>query len=169
VAIGKQILLQVLAGCSAVAAAQVPGGAANGAPAEPLARVEAVQPPAWVLRGGERAPAAPGAALQADDAIETGGGGRVHLAASEGSTIKLGEGGRTQLPELQYVATPQATDQGVYTATLKVLRGAFRFTTRALGHAFQRDVTVDVGPTLTAGIRGTDIWGNRNPGKTCCA
>ena len=44
-------------------------------------------------------------------------------------------------------------------ATLKVLEGAFRFTTEAaVKNRSTRDITVRF-PTITAGIRGTDIWG----------
>jgi hypothetical protein len=40
-----------------------------------------------------------------------------------------------------------------------VLEGAFRFTTEAaVKHRTTRDITVQF-PTVTAGIRGTDIWG----------
>jgi cell division septation protein DedD len=53
----------------------------------------------------------------------------------------------------------QKPKEGFLAATLKVLEGAFRFTTEAaLRTRTTRNVTVQF-PTITAGIRGTDIWG----------
>jgi hypothetical protein len=41
---------------------------------------------------------------------------------------------------------------------MNVAQGAFRFTTEILARARRRDVSVTVA-TVTAGIRGTDLWG----------
>jgi hypothetical protein len=43
-----------------------------------------------------------------------------------------------------------------------VLEGAFRFTTDALAKERRRDVSIRVA-TVTAGIRGTDLWGKSDP------
>jgi hypothetical protein len=43
-------------------------------------------------------------------------------------------------------------------AALDVLEGAFRFTTGVLAKGRQREVNLRVA-TVTAGIRGTDLWG----------
>ena len=48
---------------------------------------------------------------------------------------------------------------GLYEGALKVLEGAFRFTTTALGERFAREVSIEAGPVATIGIRGTDVWG----------
>jgi len=53
----------------------------------------------------------------------------------------------------------QRPQQNFLSATLRVLEGAFRFTTAAVQRSrARRDITVQF-PTITAGIRGTDIWG----------
>lgn len=122
-----------------------------------LARVVAVQPPAWLLHTGTRGAVLPGATLVSGDLLETGADGRIHFEAAEGSTVKLGEQAKLELPELQVVPEPQQP-QGLYKATLHVLKGAFRFTTGLLDKARGRDITLRVGNTITSGIRGTDVW-----------
>jgi hypothetical protein len=112
--------------------------------------VEAVQYPAWLERGGNAVPLTPGTALQSQDRLRTGDNARVQLRMPEGSTVKLGE-------RAQFVID-RSDDRGVFRATLAVLSGAFRFTTDALRKDRKRDVTIKV-KNVTAGIRGTDLWG----------
>ncbi len=122
--------------------------------AAPDAVVEGVQLPAWFTRDAIRKPLALGTALKTSDEVATGAGSRLLLRLGDGSTVKLGENGRLQLAELV-----QKRRQGTIAATLKVLEGAFRFTTPAfMKQRGTRAITVQF-PTLTAGIRGTDIWG----------
>ena len=109
--------------------------------------VEAVQYPAWLERGGNAVPLTPGMQLEAKDRLRTGGNARVQLKLPEGSAVKLGE-------NAQFVIE-RAEDRGVFRATLAVIAGAFRFTTRTVG---KRDVAVKV-KNVTVGIRGTDLWG----------
>ena len=123
--------------------------AAHGACAQP-AIVEAVQYPAWLERGGNAVPLAPGTALQAQDRLRTGGNARVLLKLPEGSAVKLGE-------NAQFVFE-KAEERGIFRATLSVLTGAFRFTTDVLRKGQKRDIAIKV-QNVTAGIRGTDLWG----------
>ena len=119
--------------------------------AQPAAVVEGVQMPAWVERSGRTSPVAPGMALQAGDQLRTGAGSRLLVKLSEGSLVKLGENGRLTIAEM----TPT---QEVFRAALRVLEGAFRFTTDVAAKQRRRDVNISVA-TVTAGIRGTDLWG----------
>ena len=128
-------------------AAAVIGGAL--AHAEP-AVVEAVQYPAWLERGGNAVPLTPGTALQPQDRLRTGTDARVQLRLGEGSTVKLGENARFVIEKVD--------DRGLFRAALAVLDGAFRFTTDALRKSQRRDVSIRV-KNVTAGIRGTDLWG----------
>ncbi len=122
--------------------------------AAPDAVVEGIQLPAWVTRDGKRQPLAIGTELQNSDEVSTGGNSRLLLRLGDGSVVKLGENGRLQLSDLV-----QKRKQGFLAATLKVLEGAFRFTTDvAVKARGSRDIKVQF-PTITAGIRGTDIWG----------
>lgn len=118
---------------------------------QPAAVVEGVQMPAWVERSGRSSPVAPGMALQAGDQLRTGAGSRLLLKLSEGSLVKLGENGTLRIAEL----TPS---QEVFRAAMRVLEGAFRFTTDLTARQRRRDVNISVA-TVTAGIRGTDLWG----------
>ena len=119
--------------------------------------VEAVQMPAWVEHtGGARAPLAIGMRLSNSDRIYTGPGSRALLRLLDGSEIKLGENGILALADL---GTHKNQLHDVVTASLDVVKGAFRFTTRALSKLrVQRDIKVRV-VTITAGILGTDLWG----------
>ena len=122
--------------------------------AAPDAVVEGIQLPAWVTRDGKRQPLAIGTELQNSDEVSTGGNSRLLLRLGDGSVVKLGENGRLQLSDLV-----QKRKQGFLAATLNVLEGAFRFTTAvAVKARGSRDITVKF-PLVTAGIRGTDIWG----------
>jgi hypothetical protein len=127
--------------------------AALEAVAAPAAIVEGVQMPAWVEREGTRTPAAPGMELRGGDQLRTGAGSRMLVKLADGSLVKLGENGSLTLAAL--APAPRA---GVFRAALNVLEGAFRFTTEVAAKQRRRDVTIRIA-TVTAGIRGTDLWG----------
>lgn len=112
--------------------------------------VEAVQYPAWLERGGSAVPLTPGTTLQADDKLRTGANARVQLKVGEGSTVKLGENAQFVIERVE--------DRGVFRAALSVITGAFRFTTDAFRKGQRRDIAIHV-KNVTAGIRGTDLWG----------
>lgn len=128
--------------------------------AAPAAVVEGVQMPAWVERAEvgaiRRYPLAPGAELRGGDEVRTGSGARLYIKLAEGSLVKLGENASLRILEL-------APDRGgFFRAALNVLEGAFRFTTDLLAKERRRDVSIRVA-TVTAGIRGTDLWGKSAP------
>jgi hypothetical protein len=143
----RLIAVAVLAAAAAAAhAADEPGRAA------PPAVVEAVQMPAWVERGGSRVPLAPGMALAPEDDLRTGANARLLVRLAEGSSVKLGENARLR------IAQAQLRRDNVFASTMNLLAGAFRFTTDVLAKARRREVSISVA-TVTAGIRGTDLWG----------
>ncbi len=145
-------LAAVLVAWSLVAAAQFP------APA-PLASVAAVQLPAWIDRAGVRLPLAPGAELRAHDQVTTGVGSRLLLRTADGSTVKLGENAILALDDMRML------EDKVFAAAMKVAQGAFRFTTSALAKfRGRREVSIRFA-TVTAGIRGTDLWGKSTPDR----
>jgi hypothetical protein len=154
----KRIVSILLAAAAALAAGQ--------AAAAPAAVVEGVQMPAWLERAEvgalRRQPLAPGMALRGGDEVRTGSGSRVYLKLAEGSLVKLGENASLRILEL-------APDRGgFFKAALDVLEGAFRFTTDVLAKERRRDVRIRVA-TVTAGIRGTDLWGKSSPERqTVC-
>ena len=123
--------------------------------AEDDTRLTTVQAPAWVERNGLVVAARPGLALQAGDVLRTGPRGRVHIDTPDGSIVKLGSEGTIGFNQLALRAQSDGT---LFEGVMNVVKGAFRFTTRLAGKANHRDVRVRVG-VVTAGVRGTDIWG----------
>jgi len=125
-----------------------------GAAAEVM--VEAVQSPAWVERGGARAPLAVGMPLRNGDRVVSGADGRILLRLAEGSAVKLGEQAQLAIDKLALRREPTGN---LATAALDVVKGAFRFTTPLVNRfKGRREVDVRIA-TVTAGIRGTDLWG----------
>jgi len=137
----KTLLLAFLLAVAALPASAQQSGAV----------VDGVQMPAWLERDGKRVPLAPGMELRAGDRVFSGSGARVQVKLSEGSVVKLGENGRLVFAEMQ-------PGKDLFKATLQVLEGAFRFTTELVGKGKKREVSVRVSQ-VTAGIRGTDLWG----------
>ena len=130
--------------------------------AQPAAVVEGVQMPAWIERDGKTAvPVVPGMELKAGDRLRTGAGSRLLLKLAEGSLVKLGENGRLSLSEL-------VPSKEIFKAALGVLEGAFRFTTDLMAKNRRRDINIHVSQ-VTAGIRGTDLWGrSREDNQIVC-
>ncbi len=137
------------------------------AAARPNLVVESVQMPAWVEHeNGVHQALAIGAVLANRDKINTGVSARVLLRLADGSTIKLGENATLTLDDL---GQQKDKIKQLVTATLDVLAGAFRFTTQAI-YKFhgERDIKVKL-VTITAGIRGTDIWGKHTDDRDVLA
>jgi hypothetical protein len=129
--------------------------------AAPAAVVEGVQMPAWVDRGGRSYPLAPGMQLRAGDHLRTGAESRLLLRFGEGSAVKLGENAALRIEEL-------APSDNVFRSAMRLLQGAFRFTTAVAVKQRRRDVQVSVA-TVTLGIRGTDVWGrSRDERQVVC-
>lgn len=113
--------------------------------------------PVWVERGSKSLPLAPGDLLRVGDIVQTGATGRVWLETGDGSVIKLGQGTRFRIDR---AAIRKSDNTNVLEAAFNVLKGAFRFTSRffTVQQPTTQRVDFQVG-TITAGIRGTDIWG----------
>lgn len=148
------MLLCALWGASVCCAAEVPN-----------AEVEAVLAPAWLLRDGKRMPLGLGKELKNRDQIVTGEAARVRLRLADGSVVKLGENARFTLDEM---AQRQSSSK-LFWAAFDVVQGAFRFTT-SLESKFkgQRDVRVKFA-SITAGVRGTDLWGKTSADRELVA
>lgn len=130
------------------AAAQSPGPRDD-------AWVAAVQMPAWIERAGVRTPLSPGAVLRTGDVVLTGTGGRAQVRLAEGSLVRLGESGRLAFSDLRVARGPSTVLSGL----LEVAQGAFRFTTATVQRMrSERDLQIRIS-TVTAGVRGTDLWG----------
>ena len=119
--------------------------------AQVAATIEGVQMPAWVERAGRRVPIIPGMELRAGDQVVTGAGSRLLVKLADGSSVKLGENGQLRFAEL-------SPSRELFKAALNVLEGAFRFTTDLVAKNRKREVSIRAAQ-VTAGIRGTDVWG----------
>jgi FecR protein len=120
--------------------------------AVPAAVVDAVQFPAFLDRNGLSVPLTIGTELQTNDQLRTGSGGRLLLKLPEGSVVKLGEKATFQIAK-------HKGEGGIFTATMNVLEGAFRFTTDVFSKRKPRNVQFGIAKNITIGIRGTDLWG----------
>ena len=127
------------------------------AAAQVAATVDGVQMPAWVARAGTRMPLTPGMQLRAGDEVHAGENARVVIKLAEGSLVKLGENGKLRFVELDPL-------REAFRAALNVLEGAFRFTTDVIAKTRRREVSIRLSG-VTAGIRGTDLWGRSRPGN----
>lgn len=156
-----QVLLAVAVLMSASVAGAAPEASARvGEP--PAARVDGVVMPAWLERSGLRQPIFAGMALQEHDRIETGAKARIELSLPEGSKVRLGEHAQLGLETLRVKRDGGSV---FLQSALRVVVGAFRFTTSALSKASnRRDVNIRFA-TVTAGIRGTDVWGKQSDTK----
>ncbi|MEO8442562.1 MAG: FecR domain-containing protein [Betaproteobacteria bacterium] len=154
-------IVLVLAASCAFAATKAP--ATRLSVKKPVVVVEGVQMPAWVERAsGARDALTLGASVNSKDRVVTGAGARALLRLADGSLIRLGENGALVLDDLNQ---QKYNSKNVVTASLDVLRGAFRFTTQALSKfRGERDVKVRV-VTITVGIRGTDLWARSDPAR----
>jgi uncharacterized cupin superfamily protein len=125
--------------------------------AQVAAVVEGVQMPAWVERDGRKLPLLPGMELRAGDQVVTGAGSRIAVKLAEGSLVKLGENGQLRFTEISMT-------RELFKAALGVLEGAFRFTTEVATKNRKREVNIRASQ-VTAGIRGTDVWGRSRAGN----
>jgi hypothetical protein len=75
--------------------------------------------------------------------------------------VKVGENGSLNLDELR-------PERDVFKGVMRVLEGAFRFTTQKVVQTRRRDININVSQ-VTAGIRGTDLWGrSRDDNQIVC-
>ena len=119
--------------------------------------VDSLNYPVWIERDEQSKPLSPGDRLREGDVVQTGIFGRVWLQVDDGSVVKLGQTTRFVVTQVKFLTEEEET---FLQASFNVLKGAFRFTSRFFepkrntGHR----VNFKIG-TITAGIRGTDIWG----------
>jgi hypothetical protein len=138
----------------------------NAIQAGDIIRVNSMNYPAWVIRNHKILALTPGYQLSDNDLIRTGKKGRVLLQLADGSAIKLGESARF-LVESANINLSQ--NNSILTSTLRVLRGAFRFTSSFFNQeTIENDLSIGVG-AITIGILGTDIWGRSDVEKDLVA
>jgi hypothetical protein len=117
--------------------------------------VHGIQSPAWIERTDRIIALRPGFSLSTADVIRTGRGGRIELDLADGSRFQVGESAELAMDSLAMSRDAQGE---FFDSAMRVLKGAFRFTTRAIGGDRRRSLRIQTG-TATIGIRGTDVWG----------
>ena len=128
--------------------------------AKPSVVVDSVIYPAWIKKGNDKVAIHPGMEILASDNIVTGKNGKVWFKMIEGSTIKIGEKAQIAFTSMQI-----KTNRSVFSSVVRVLKGAFRFTTNKVrANRWKRNIDFKIG-AITAGVRGTDIWGRSNTEK----
>ena len=121
------------------------------------AAADSVNYPVWVKRDAQLRALSPGQRLLAGDEINTGRYGRAWIKFDDGSVVKIGSNARFFIDKAEF---DNSGDETLLDLAFDVITGAFRFTSgffsprRPAGHR----VSLKVG-AITAGIRGTDIWG----------
>ena len=123
-----------------------------------VGKIDSLQLPAWLDRGGLTVPASPGIEIFPGDGLRTGKGARLLISLNEGSVVRLGENATFEVNKAERKA-------GIFNAALSVIEGAFRFSTRALSKAQPRNINISVARNATIGIRGTDVWGRGRDDK----
>jgi len=123
-----------------------------------VGKIDSLQLPAWLDRGGLSVPASPGIELFPGDGLRTGKGARLLIALNEGSIVRLGENATFEVNKVE-------RKDGIFNAALSVVEGAFRFSTRALTKMQPRNINISVARNATIGIRGTDVWGRGREDK----
>jgi hypothetical protein len=149
-----------------VAGATAPPAAPKMAPAatqfipsgkpEIVARVERVQFPAWVERGGVRAGLKSGWAVYTSDLLITGPEGRIELGVAGEGRLKIGGDAQVEMTEAY-----QFTGTGIEPPLLTVRRGAFHFSAPMVKTSSQGTLLV-VGDAINANVLGGRMFGQVN-------
>lgn len=119
-----------------------------------VARMDAVQLPASLLRRGVKAGIKPGWAIYAGDRIATGRNGRLVLTFMDGSRLKLGSDGEMELAE----PWPGA-GAGADRSAIRIVRGAFHFAPSPVSRPGAVTPTLAVGETIRIAMAGGQVWG----------
>jgi len=120
--------------------------------------IENFQMPAWIEINGQKKAIRINMKVNEKQPITTGESGKAYITMEEGSILKIGPKSKVNIIKL----TPVKTEKSVFKSVVSIVRGAFRFTTSDKAKKRQRDIRFKV-RTITAGIRGTDIWGKSTP------
>ena len=115
------------------------------------ATVQRVTGTLLVKRAGAEIALQPGARLKEGDVAMTGPGGNALVRLDDGAKLLVREGTQLELGKLQ-----SRGDAGSWTQGFKLLEGAVRYITGALGHTRPQAVRVST-YSATIGIRGTDF------------
>lgn len=118
-----------------------------------VARVDVIQGRAAFERDGQQLPLVVNQSLFSGDYITTSSDGRLLIRFMDNTTARVGSGARVKMERLQ----PNETRDGSLSASFDVLKGMFRYSSGA-GSIGRHEIDIKVGRSITAGIRGTDVF-----------
>jgi len=119
---------------------------------------ESLQMPAWIVHNDKKMSLKLGATIFSGDRIITGESARIRVRLAEQSTVKLGEMG-----EIYFANLETGDDVEPFKGDINVDEGAFRFTTSKKRRALNLNFHFRA---ISAGVRGTDIWGRSTDEET---
>ena len=125
-----------------------------------VAKVEVVQFPVWIERGGVKAGVKAGWAVYAGDRVITGANGRVALAVVGDGQLKLGG---DSIATFATVDLSNAVTEGKEPSLLRIDQGAFHFTAPAISRG-ERGTGIEVGSGITANVLGGQVVGKSDSG-----
>lgn len=140
--------------------AVIAGGAVFPLCAQPVrppivGKVESVQWPAWVMRGGVRASVKAGWALYANDTLYTGPEGRLSLTLTGDAPMKVS--GNAEL-----AFTNLTRDSAVGAPVFDIRAGSFQLQAPIVQRADQPGVIFTMGGKATANVRGGQVIAREN-------
>jgi len=100
-----------------------------------------------------------GMKLEKGDSIRTGRRGRVYIDFPDNSRVKLGNQARFEVHDW-------SQKDGIFSSTLRVFQGAFRYTAGLISQGFGKRRTTVSTRTAVLGVRGTDFWGRAESNNT---
>lgn len=121
-----------------------------------VARVERVQFPAWVERGGVRAGIKAGWAIYTSDRLTTGAEGRVELATAGEGILKIGGDSVVEMTEAY-----EFTGGSIEPPLLHMSRGSFTFTAPMVRPG-SAGVLLQVSDAINANVLGGQVYGQVN-------
>lgn len=136
--------------CLALLLATVFSAPAHGE--SPAGSVQTVQPPAWIQRGEERIPAAPGIRLLAGDALRTGPEGALGVVLRDNTLFSMGSESELILDE--FVFEPR---ESRFALVANMVKGTFSYLSGLIGKLSPESAKI-LTPVGTVGIRGTRFY-----------
>lgn len=115
-----------------------------------VAKVESLQLPVWVERGGVKAGVKAGWAIYAGDRVITGEDARISLTVVGDARLKLGGNAEMEFTDAKAAVVEAAS-------LFKVSRGAFQFTAPVISRP--EGTLFVIGTDISATVYGGQVWG----------
>jgi hypothetical protein len=117
----------------------------------PIAQIKTATGPAFIVRGGTKTPAEPGASLFVKDVLQTDAGGTIGLTFSDNSVLSVGPSSEVALAEYNFDSSnfTGSMETDIHSGTLSMVSGDIA---RSSPSAMKVRT-----PTAILGVRGTSF------------